>query len=185
LLRNRTESHLDNLIATGVETLGSEVFLKQLEERFDQFRPAQSLPEETEYYCIKDAVHYAKPDNLVKRAPVVYPKFKFFITEVKSLLTNEHLEKNHRINLLALCIALTPTYIDFAKKRQGNYSNGIESARRLRTGFLSLIFATLFCSSQKPLCSTADLQISQIMAIGSTSQYTGLLAFEVALSMAA
>ncbi len=113
----------------------------------------------------------------LKRALVIYPKFKFFITEAEKLLTNEHFEKDHRINLFALCIALAPTYIDFAKKRQVNYSNGIESARRLRTGFLSLIFATLFCSSQKPLYPTADPQISQLIAIGSMPQSTGLLVF--------
>jgi len=45
----------------------------------------------------------------------------------------------------------------------------------LENWLLTAIFSTLCCSSQMPLCPTADLWMAQLMAIESMPKSTGLL----------
>ena len=80
--------------------------VSQLEEFLDDLRLSQSLSEEGDRGCIWNAVHYAKPDKLFERAPVVDLKLKLFIAEVEQLLQNQHLEENQRINPLSSSVDL-------------------------------------------------------------------------------
>ena len=77
-LGKRDKSRIDDLTATGLETLGAEVSLKHLEELLDHSGLAQPLPEEGDCGGIWNAVHHTEPDNFLKGAPVVHLEFKLF-----------------------------------------------------------------------------------------------------------
>jgi hypothetical protein len=86
LLRNWHKSRIYDLAATGLQTLGSEVLLKQLKNLLDKTRLSQSFPEEGDCSSIWNIIHHHKTDELLEGSSVIHLKFKLFITEVEKLL---------------------------------------------------------------------------------------------------
>jgi len=116
LLGNWKKSRIDDLTTAGLETLGAEVSLKQIEELLDHYRLAKPLPEKGDCGGIWNPIHHTKPDKLLKGASVVHLEFKLFISQVERLLDNEHFEKDQRVNPLAACIALALVLIALFKQ---------------------------------------------------------------------
>lgn len=56
-LGNRDEDHLDDLTASGLESLGAEVWLKHLEEPFHHSRFVRSFSVEGDSCCIWNSIH--------------------------------------------------------------------------------------------------------------------------------
>ena len=87
VVRNRDKRRIDDLTTTGLEPLGAEVSLKQLEELLDHSRLAQSLSEEGNRGGIWNAVPHAKPDKLLKGASVIHLEFKLVNCKQKATPT--------------------------------------------------------------------------------------------------
>ena len=68
--------NIDDLATAGEESLEAEVGVKHHEERYNHCRLARSLPEEGDHSGVCNAVHHAKPDQLLKGAPVIHLEFK-------------------------------------------------------------------------------------------------------------
>ena len=106
LLGNGNKSCIDNLATPRLQTLRTQISLEHLEELLDHPRLSQSLSEEGDRGGVRNVVHHAKPDKLLKGAPVVDLKFRLFIAEIEQLLKNQHFEEDQRINPLSPSIAL-------------------------------------------------------------------------------
>jgi hypothetical protein len=115
LLWNRDKSGIDDLTAASLQALRTQVSLEHLEEFLDDLRLSQSLSEEGDRGCIRNAVHYAKHDKLFEGAPVIDLKSNLFIAEIEQLLKDQHLEEDQRINPLSPRVALPVLRVGFLK----------------------------------------------------------------------
>jgi hypothetical protein len=81
LFWNCNESCIDDLTATGLETLSSEVCLKHFKELLDHSSLAQPLYAEAECSGTGYDVQQAKSNRHLKGASVFDLKFKLLVTE--------------------------------------------------------------------------------------------------------
>jgi hypothetical protein len=107
----------DDLAATGLQTLGSKVLLKQLKNLFDKTRFSQSLPEESDCSSIGKTIHHPKTDELLEGSSVIHLKFKLLITKVEQLFKHQYLEQDEGINAFLASVSIALLRVPLIQKR--------------------------------------------------------------------
>ena len=128
--------------------------------------------------------YHTKADKFLKGSPIVCLEFKLFNRKRKATPTLRLIScwRTSILNRIRGSILLSPAFllrscVQPLSRSGWNDFYGIESASRLRTGFLSWSLESLCCSSHKPLGTTAHANMRDLSIVYSMPHLSEILIY--------